>query len=54
MAMAWIWTIMVLVSQVFGVINGTIDAVGTAALEGAKSAVTLCLGIGGAPGWWPG
>ncbi|NLO49016.1 MAG: spore maturation protein A [Clostridiales bacterium] len=54
MAMAWIWTIMVLVSLVFGVINGTIDAVGTAALEGAKSAVTLCLGIGGAICLWSG
>ena len=54
MAMAWIWTIIVLVSLFFGIANGTIDAVGSAALEGAASAVTLCLGIGGAICLWSG
>jgi spore maturation protein A len=54
MAMAWIWTIMVLISLIFGVANNSIDAVSTAALEGAKSAVTLCLGIGGAICLWSG
>lgn len=54
MAMAWIWTIMVFVSLIFGMLNGTIDAVGSAALEGASEAVTLCLGIGGAICLWSG
>lgn len=54
MAMAWIWTIMVLVSLVFGLLGGNIDAVGSAALEGASEAVKLCLGIGGAICLWSG
>ena len=54
MAMAWIWTIMVLVSLVFGIFNGTVEAVGTAALEGASEAIKLCFGIGGAICLWSG
>ena len=33
MAMAWVWTGMVAVSVVYGWFNGTIAAVGDAALE---------------------
>ena len=43
MAMAWVWTLMVTASVVFGLINGTVGAVGNAALEGAAAAVELCL-----------
>ena len=43
MAMAWIWTGMVTVSLVFAAVNGTMDAVSAAALEGAGAAVELCL-----------
>ena len=42
MAMAWIWTGMVTVSLVFAAVNGTMDAVSAAALEGAGAAVELC------------
>jgi spore maturation protein A len=54
MALAWIWTIMVVCSVIFGVFNGNIDAVGTAALDGAKAAVTLCIGICGVTCLWTG
>ncbi|NLL38563.1 MAG: spore maturation protein A [Clostridiales bacterium] len=54
MAMAWIWTVMVMVSLVFGILSGNIDAVSSAALEGATEAVKLCLGIGGAICLWSG
>ena len=43
MAMAWVWTLMVTASVVFGLINGTVGAVGNAALEGAG---VLCLWSG--------
>ena len=38
MAMAFIWTGMVLLSVVFAFVNGTIDAVGAAAMAGAEAA----------------
>ena len=41
MAMAWIWTGMAAVSLIFAAWNGTMDAVGAAALEGAGAAVQL-------------
>ena len=47
MAMAWVWTGMVAVSVVYGWFNGTIAAVGDAALEGAGAAVELCLSMAG-------
>lgn len=47
MAMAWIWTGMVVVSVVYGLYAGTIGAVGSAAMEGAASAVELCLSMAG-------
>ena len=46
MAMAWVWTLMVTASVVFGLINGTVGAVGNAALEGAAAAGVLCLWSG--------
>jgi spore maturation protein A len=54
MALAWIWTIMIVFSVVFGLISGNIDAVGKAALDGAGSAVKLCIGICGVTCLWTG
>lgn len=54
MAMAWIWTGMVAVSVIYGIFNGTIDAVGTAALDGAAAAVTLCISMAGVICLWSG
>lgn len=54
MTMAWIWAGMVLLSLITGVFTGTIDAVSAAALEGAGTAVELCLGMAGALCLWSG
>lgn len=54
MTMALIWTGMILVALIFGALNGRADAVGAAAMEGAKEAVTLCLTIGGPICLWTG
>ena len=42
MAMAWLWTGMVLVSLIFGALTGNLSSLSAAALEGAQSAVELC------------
>ena len=54
MAMAWIFTAMVVLSVVFGFLGGTINAVGTAALDGAAAAVELCLSMAGVMCLWSG
>lgn len=54
MAMAWIWTGMVVLSVVCGFTNGTIGAVGNAAMEGAAAAVELCLNMAGVMCLWSG
>ncbi|NMA24350.1 MAG: spore maturation protein A, partial [Clostridiales bacterium] len=54
MALAWIWTIMIAVSVIFGLFSGNIDNVGKAALDGAGAAVTLCIGICGVTCLWTG
>ena len=54
MAMAWIWTGMVILSVIFGFRNGTMDAVGNAAMEGAAAAVELCLSMAGIMCLWSG
>ena len=54
MAMAWIWTGMVVVSVVYGLYAGTIGAVGSAAMEGAASAVELWLSMAGVICLWNG
>jgi len=54
MALAWVWTIMIAVSVIFGLISGNIDNVGKAALDGAGAAVTLCIGICGITCLWTG
>ena len=54
MAMAWIWTGMVVISVISGFLNGTIGAVGNAAMEGAAAAVELCLSMAGVMCLWSG
>lgn len=54
MAMAFIWTAMVLLSVIFGIAYGTIGEVGKAAMEGANAAVELCLSMAGVMCLWSG
>lgn len=54
MAMAIIWTGMVVVSVIFGLFSGQMDAVSQAALTGAGSAVQLCLSMAGVLCLWSG
>lgn len=54
MAMAWLWTGMVTVSLVFAALNGSLSALSAAALEGAQSAVELCLAMSGVMSLWTG
>ena len=54
MAMAWIWTGMVVLSTVCGLFSGTIGAVGNAAAEGAAAAIELCLTMAGTLCLWSG
>ncbi len=54
MAMAFIWTGMVLLSVVFGIAGGTISEVGKAAMEGANAAVELCISMAGIMCLWSG
>ena len=54
MAMAWIWTGMVVLSVGYAMVSGTIAAVGNAAMEGAAAAVELCLNMAGVICLWNG
>ena len=54
MAMAWLWTAMVAFSVVCGAVNGKMDAVASAAMEGAAAAVELCIGMLGGICLWMG
>ena len=54
MAMAWLWTGMVLVSILFGALTGNLSPLGAAALEGAQSAVELCFTMCGVMCLWTG
>ena len=54
MAMAWLWTGMVTASRVFAALNGSLSALSAAALEGAQSAVELCLAMSGVMCLWTG
>ena len=54
MAMAWIWTGMVVLSLAAGLWNGTLDAVSAAAFEGAGAAVELCFSMAGILCLWTG
>ena len=52
MLMGLIWTVMIVVSVLFGCLNGTVGQVQQAALEGAHAAIELCIVIGGAVCLW--
>ena len=52
MLMGLIWTAMIVVSVLFGCLNGTAGEVQQAALEGAQAAIELCIVIGGAVCLW--
>lgn len=54
MAMAWIFTVMIVISVVFGAAGGTMDAVSAAALSGANDAVTLSISLLGVICLWSG
>jgi len=54
MAMTWIWTGMVALSLVCGALTGNLGALGGAALEGARSAVELCVSMAGVMCLWTG
>lgn len=54
MAMAWVWTGMVVLSLVFGLLTGSLDAVANAALEGARSAIDLSISMAGVLCLWSG
>ena len=54
MAMTWVWTVLMCTALGFGAAMGRADAVGAAALEGAKAAVELVVGMAGAMCLWTG
>ena len=54
MAMAWVWTGMVVCSLIFGTVSGNLGAVANAALEGAASAIQLSLSMAGILCLWSG
>ncbi len=54
MAMTWVWTGMVVLSCIFGLLNNTISQVSSAAMEGATAAVELCLSMAGILCLWSG
>ena len=54
MAMTWIWTGMVVLSLVFGLLTGRLDAVADAAMDGAASAVELSVSMAGVLCLWSG
>ena len=54
MAMAWVWSGMVVLSLLFGIAGGRLDLVAAAALEGADSAMELSLSMAGILCLWSG
>lgn len=54
MSMAYIWSGIVVFSVIYGFVSGTINEVGSAAIDGAEAAVTLCLGIAAVTCLWSG
>lgn len=54
MAMTWVWTGMVTLSLIFGLLTGNLDGVATAALEGAGSAIELSISMAGVLCLWSG
>lgn len=54
MAMAWVWTIMVVLSLCFALATGNVDSLTAAALSGANTAIELCLSMAGVLCLWTG
>ena len=54
MAMTWVWSGMVILSLLFGLATGRLNAVAEAALEGAGSAIQLSLSMAGVLCLWSG
>ena len=54
MAMSWLWTGMVAIALAFGAATGNLGALGGAALDGARSAVELCVTMAGVTCLWTG
>lgn len=54
MAMTWIWTGMVVISLIFGLLTGQLDAVAESAMEGATSAIDLSISMAGILCLWSG
>lgn len=54
MEITWVWTGMVTLSLLFGAVFGRLDAVASAALEGARSAVELGISMAGVLCLWSG
>lgn len=52
--MAWVFTIMVALSLLSGIITGQLDSVAAAALEGAASAIELSISMAGVLCLWSG
>ena len=52
MAMTWVWAGMVLLSLLFGLLTGNLDAVAEAALSGASAAIDLSLSMAGVLCLW--
>lgn len=54
MAMAFVWSGMIVISVIFGILNGNMEAVSNAALDGARSAVDLSVSMAGILCLWSG
>ena len=54
MAMAWIWTGMVMLLLVFGILSGNLDEVANAGMAGAQSAIDLSVSMAGMLCLWSG
>ncbi len=54
MTMAYIWTAMMLISVIFAGITGNYETLTSASVEGAESAVTLCISMAGMLCLWMG
>ena len=54
MVMTWVWTGMVVISLVFGMISGNLNGVANAAIEGAQSAIELSISMAGVMCLWSG
>ena len=54
MAMTWIWAGMMILSLIFGISGGRMDAISRAALQGAEDAVHLGLAMAGSMALWSG